>query len=241
MKVIICKNYDDISRRAASLLLAQLVIKPDSILGLATGSTPIGLYKELIEAYRQGEADFFSASSFNLDEYLGLEQADPNSYFSFMRENLFRHINLPLENTHLPNGMAPDPQEECANYDRMIEQAGGVDFQILGIGHDAHIGFNEPGEAFEEGTHLEKLTEETREANARFFGSLNLVPTQAITMGIGTIMRARRIVLLANGKAKAPAIVKMLRGPITPRVPASILRFHPSVIVYLDEAAASEL
>lgn len=241
MKVIICKNYDSMSRRAASLLLAQLVNKPNSILGLATGSTPIGLYKELIGAYSRGETDFSSASSFNLDEYLGIPQTDPNSYFSFMKQNLFQHINLPRENTFLPNGMATDSQEECKNYDLMIEKAGGVDFQILGIGHDGHIGFNEPGDTFPEGTHVETLTEETRTANARFFGRLDLVPTQAVTMGIGTIMRAHRIILIASGKDKAPIIAKMIHGPVTPRVPASILRFHQNTVVYLDELAASEL
>lgn len=240
MKVIICKNYDDMSRRAASLLLAQLVHKPRSILGLATGSTPVGLYKELIGAYSRGEVDFSKAASFNLDEYVGIPQTDPNSYFSFMKQNLFEHINLPTENTHLPNGMS-DPREECKNYDLMIEKAGGVDLQILGIGHDGHIGFNEPGEAFPEGTHVETLTEETRAANARFFGSLDLVPTQAVTMGIGTIMKAHRIILMASGKDKASIIAKMIRGPITPRVPASILRFHPNTIVYLDELAAGDL
>ena len=241
MKVIICKNYDDMSRRAASLLLAQLVNKPNSIFGLATGSTPLGLYKELIGAYSRGEADFSSAASFNLDEYLGIPQTDPNSYFSFMKQNLFQHINLPLDSTHLPNGMAPNSQAECKNYDLMIEKAGGVDFQILGIGHDGHIGFNEPGDTFPEGTHVETLTEETRVANARFFGSLDLVPTQAVTMGIGTIMRAHRIILIASGKDKAPIIAKMIHGPITPRVPASILRFHQNTVVFLDELAASEI
>ena len=241
MKVIICKNYDDMSRRAASLLLAQLVTKPNSILGLATGSTPLGLYKELIEAYSRGEADFSSVISFNLDEYLGIPNTDPNSYFSFMQQNLFRHINLLKENTHLPNGMAANAQEECKNYDLLIEKAGGVDLQILGIGHDGHIGFNEPGEAFPEGTHVETLTEETRAANARFFGSLDLVPTQAVTMGIGTIMKAHRIILMASGKDKASIIAQMVRGPITPRVPASILRFHQNTVVYLDELAAGEI
>ena len=241
MKVIICKNYDGMSRRAASLLLAQLVHKPNSILGLATGSTPLGLYKELIEAYSRGEADFSNATSFNLDEYLGIPNTDPNSYFSFMQQNLFRHINLPQENTHLPNGMAANPQEECKNYDLLIEKTGGVDLQILGIGHDGLIGFNEPGDSFPEGTHVETLTEETRSANARFFGSLDLVPTQAVTMGIGTIMTARHIILMASGKDKAAIIAQMIRGPITPRVPASILRFHQNTIVYLDESSASAL
>ena len=241
MKVIICKNYDGMSRRAASLLLAQLVHKPNSILGLATGSTPLGLYKELIEAYSRGEADFSNATSFNLDEYLGIPNTDPNSYFSFMQQNLFRHINLPQENTHLPNGMAANPQEECKNYDLLIEKTGGVDLQILGIGHDGQIGFNEPGDSFPEGTHVETLTEETRSANARFFGSLDLVPTQAVTMGIGTIMTARHIILMASGKDKAAIIAQMIRGPITPRVPASILRFHQNTIVYLDESSASAL
>lgn len=219
------------------MIVGQLTVKGDSVLGLATGSTPVGLYRKLIDACSRRAVDFSNCVTFNLDEYRGLPPSDPNSYHAFMRENLFDHVNVRRENVHLPDGMIP-PEDACAAYEASIEEAGGIDIQILGIGNNGHIGFNEPADAFPVTTHVVELAEETRRANARFFSSPDAVPKSAITMGIGAIMKSRLIILLANGREKAEIVRQAMSGPVTPRVPASILRFHHNVLVIVDHEAA---
>ncbi len=237
MKVIVSKTYEEMCAKAARIIAAQLTLKPDSVLGLATGSTPVGIYKELIRKYEEGRLDFSEVTTVNLDEYVGLSGENDQSYRYFMNHNLFDHVNIPKEYTYVPSGVAEDPEDECENYDLLIQQLGGVDMQLLGIGGNGHIGFNEPADSFAEGTHLTDLTESTIQANSRFFEKDSDVPRRAITMGIGTIMQARKILLVANGESKAKAIYDTLYGPVTPQVPASILRFHPDVTVLVDEAA----
>lgn len=231
MKVIEAKNYNDLSRKAANILSAQVILKPDAVLGLATGSTPIGTYKQLVEWYNKGDIDFSLTSTVNLDEYVGLPENDVNSYRYFMNDNLFDHINIDKKKTNVPNGMASDIQAECKRYNELIKRLGGIDMQLLGIGHNGHIGFNEPGQAFEKMTHVVELGESTRDANKRFFGDISKVPTHAITMGIKSIMQARKIVLIANGSDKEAIMEKALHGPVTPEVPASILQLHPDLTV----------
>lgn len=230
-------NFKELSRKAANLISAQVILKPDSVLGLATGSTPVGTYQQLVEWYRKGDIDFSQASSVNLDEYCGLSPEHDQSYRYFMNTNFFDHINLPKERTFVPDGTNPNPEEACRAYDEIIRSMGGIDLQLLGIGGNGHIGFNEPCDTYIRDTHQVTLTEETREANARFFSSLDEVPTHAYTMGIGSIMSAKKILLLASGSAKAQALHDSLYGPITPQVPASILQLHPDVIVVADEDA----
>lgn len=239
MKVIITKTYEEMCQKAARIIAAQVTLKPDSVLGLATGSTPLGIYGELVKKHQQGELDFSEACSVNLDEYVGLPADNEQSYRYFMNHNLFDHINIPKKYTYVPNGMAEDPQDECDDYELLIQQLGGVDLQLLGIGANGHIGFNEPSDSFAAETHLTALTESTIEANSRFFEDKDSVPKQAITMGIGTIMQAKKILLVANGESKARAIYDTLFGPVTPQVPASILRFHQDVTVIVDETAFS--
>lgn len=241
MQVIITKDYEDLSRRAANLIQSQLMWKPDSVLGLATGSTPIGLYKELVQMYNEKKIDFKEVTSFNLDEYLGLEKTNPQSYYQFMRENLFDHVNMRNDHIHIPNGMAENFELECLNYEKSIVNHGGIDLQILGIGHNGHIGFNEPNVEFEAKTHIVSLDEDTIEANKRFFNSIDEVPKKAISMGIKTIMRSRRIILLATGEGKADIISQLVKDDIKPDLPASVLHLHENVIVLVDEAAASKL
>lgn len=241
MKLIITKDYSEMCKHASRIFAAQLTLKPNSVLGLATGSTPVGIYKELIQMVQEGRLDFSEAFTVNLDEYEALPQEHDQSYRYFMDHQLFNHINISLENTFVPNGTAADLNEECDNYDALVEGLGGVDIQLLGIGNNGHIGFNEPCNDFSEATHVVDLTASTIEANARFFPSMEDVPKRAITMGIGTIMRSRKIVLVANGKAKAKIISDMFEGPITPLVPASVLRLHPDVTIIVDEEAASKL
>jgi glucosamine-6-phosphate deaminase len=241
MRVVTARDYDQMSRKAAFIFAAQLVRKPDSVLGLATGDTPKGLYRELIRMHREGDIDFSSASSFNLDEYVGLRPDDPQSYRHYMREQLFSHVNIRPESTRVPDGTAGDLDAECVRYESALRSAGGADIQVLGLGTDGHIGFNEPDQEFPAATHIVRLDESTIEANSRFFRSREEVPTMAITMGIGTIMSARSIVLLASGRSKAEPVRGMVRGPITPRLPASVLQLHPDVTVILDEEAASLL
>lgn len=230
-------NFKELSRKAANLISAQVILKPDSVLGLATGSAPVGTYQQLVEWYRKGDIDFSQASSVNLDEYCGLSPEHDQSYRYFMNTNFFDHINLPKERTFVPDGTNPNPEEACRAYDEIIRSMGGIDLQLLGIGGNGHIGFNEPCDTYIRDTHQVTLTEETREANARFFSSLDEVPTHAYTMGIGSIMSAKKILLLASGSAKAQALHDSLYGPITPQVPASILQLHPDVIVVADEDA----
>lgn len=237
MRVIFCDDYEEMSRKASAVIVGQLTSKGNSVLGLATGSTPLGLYQKLVNSYSRRTVDFSDCITFNLDEYGGLPPSDPNSYHSFMEKNLFSHINIRPENTHLPDGLAT-PETACAAYDGAIERAGGIDIQVLGIGYNGHIGFNEPADDFPVTTHVVELTENTRKANARFFNSLESVPKTAITMGIGTIMKSRQILLLANGEGKAGILKRALYGPVTPDVPASILRFHHNVLVIVDREAA---
>ena len=241
MRIIKTKDYQEMSKAAAAILVAQVILKPESVLGLATGSTPIGTYDQMVERYEKGEVDFSKISTVNLDEYKGLDREDEQSYYYFMNQHLFNRINVDKERTHLPNGMALDRQKECEDFERIIQELGGVDIQVLGIGHNGHIGFNEPASAFEKGTHCVALAKETIEANKRFFDSADDVPKEAYTMGIGTIMKGRKILLIATGEAKADILAKALWGEITPQVPASILQLHPDVIVVADEAALSKM
>lgn len=237
MRIYRVKNYDAMSRQAANIISAQIILKPDSVLGLATGSTPIGAYQQLIDRYRMGDLDFSGIRSVNLDEYLGLSADDPRSYACFMRKNLFDAINIKPENTFIPDGCATDPTEECARYNQLIRALGGIDLQLLGIGNNGHIGFNEPGDCFAKETHPVRLTENTIAANARFFSSVEEVPKYAISTGIKNIMQAKRILLIASGSAKAGALFSTICGPITPAVPASILQLHENVTIVADEAA----
>ena len=236
MRIYKAKDYVDMSRKAANIVSAQVIMKPNCVLGLATGSTPIGLYKQLVEWYNKGDLDFSEVMTVNLDEYKGLSR---DNYF--MHQNLFDHVNIPAENTHLPNGMEPDSQKECQEYTNLIQSLGGVDLQLLGIGHNGHIGFNEPGEAFDKQVHCVNLTQSTIEANKRFFASADDVPKQAYTMGIKTIMQAKKILIVASGEDKAEIVRDAFFGPITPKVPASVLQLHNDVTLVADEAALSKL
>ena len=241
MRIYECADYRAMSRRAASLIAAQVVLKPEGVLGLATGSTPIGLYSQLVEWYKQGDLSFAGIRSVNLDEYLGLAPTHEQSYRYFMQQNLFDHIDIDKENTYVPNGMAEDVDAECAAYDERIQEFGGIDLQLLGIGHDGHIGFNEPADHFSCGTNCVELTDMTIDANARFFANRDDVPRQALTMGMQAIMQARAILMVVSGADKAEIIRKSFCGPITPEVPASILQLHPNVTIVGDEAALAGL
>ena len=241
MKIYKAKDYDELSRKAASIIASQVLMKPECVLGLATGSTPIGTYKQLIEWYEKGDLDFSAAKSVNLDEYRGLTRDNDQSYYYFMYNNLFKHININMENTNVPDGTEPDSEKECSRYENVIEAYGGVDLQLLGLGHNGHIGFNEPDKDFPRTTHCVDLTQSTIEANKRFFASVDDVPKQAYTMGIGTIMKARKILLVVSGADKAQILHDVLCGPVTPEVPASILQLHSDVIVVADEAAMAKL
>ena len=240
MRLIRAKDYADVSRKAANIIAAQVYLKPDCVLGLATGSSPVGTYKELIAKYEAGDLDFSQVKTVNLDEYVGLTKDHDQSYAYFMRTNLFDHVNIDQANCNIPNGMNPDAEAECARYDAVIEAFGGADLQLLGLGPNGHIGFNEPGEAFELETHCVDLTPATIEANKRFFdGNVDLVPKQAYTMGIRTIMQARKVLMVVNGAGKAEIVKKAFFGPVTPEVPASILQMHPDFILVGDEEALS--
>ena len=241
MRIYKAKDYADMSRKAANIVSAQVIMKPNCVLGLATGSTPIGLYKQLVEWFRKGDLDFSEVMTVNLDEYKGLSRENDQSYYYFMHQNLFDHVNIPVENTHLPNGMEPDSEKECRRYTELIQSLGGVDLQLLGIGHNGHIGFNEPANSFARETHCVNLTESTIDANKRFFESENDVPRQAYTMGIKTIMQARKVLVVANGLAKAKAVKAVVSGPVTPECPGSILQMHPDCILVADEEALSLL
>ena len=241
MRIYKAKDYEDMSRKAANIVSAQVIMKPDCVLGLATGSTPIGLYKQLVEWFEKGDLDFSEVQTVNLDEYKGLNRENDQSYYYFMHDNLFNHINIPEENTHLPNGMEMDSEKECARYTKLIQSMGGVDLQLLGIGHNGHIGFNEPSESFDKDVHCVNLTQSTIEANKRFFASADDVPKQAYTMGIKTIMQAKKILIVANGEGKADIVRDAFFGPITPQVPASVLQLHDDVTLVADEAALSKV
>ncbi len=237
MKIVRAKDYEGMSRKAANLISAQIILKPDSVLGLATGNSPIGVYRQLVEWYRKGDLDFSEISTVNLDEYYGLSKTDIHSYAYFMEENLFTKTNILAENTHIPNGLNLDELAECANYNQLIQALGGIDLQLLGIGHNGHIGFNEPNEAFEKQTHCVKLTERTIKANASFFATQEDVPKKAYTMGMKSIMNAKKIVLIAHGESKAEILAQAFTGKIAPEVPASILQLHQDVTIIADEEA----
>lgn len=241
MRIYRTKDSANMSREAANIISAQIILKPDCVLGLATGSTPIGLYKQLIEWYQKGDLDFSEVRTVNLDEYKGISRENDQSYYYFMHQNLFDHVNIPEGNTHLPDGMALDPEKECDRYNNLIQSMGGVDLQLLGIGHNGHIGFNEPGDSFDKQVHCVNLTESTIEANKRFFASADEVPRQAYTMGIGNILQAKKILIVANGEGKAEIVKKAFFGPVTPQVPASILQLHQDVVLVADEAALSKV
>ena len=240
MRIIKAKDYAEMSRKAANIIAAQVVAKPNCVLGLATGGTPVGTYKSLIEDwYKVGDLSFAEVTTVNLDEYRGLPRTNDQSYWYFMHENLFNHVDVRPDAVHVPNGENPDAEAACSEYDAIIKAVGGVDLQLLGIGHDGHIGFNEPADHFSKGTNCVALTEQTIEANKRFFASKDDVPRQAYTMGVGTIMNARKVLLIASGKDKAEIIKKSFFGPVTPEVPASILQMHPDFTLVADEAALS--
>ena len=241
MKIISVKDYSALSRAAANIIAAQVILKPRCVLGLATGSSPVGTYQELVRRCQAGELDFSQVRTVNLDEYVGLDRDHDQSYAYFMRDNLFNHINLDLSNTNVPDGMDPDGNSACARYDQIIRDLGGIDLQLLGLGVNGHIGFNEPADAFSTGTHQVTLTESTRDANKRFFASIDEVPTHARTMGTREILQARRVLMVASGANKAQAIKDAFFGPVTPQVPASILQYHPDFTLVADEAALSLL
>lgn len=235
------KDYKDMSRKAANIISAQVIMKPNCVLGLATGSTPIGTYDQLVEWYNKGDLDFSEVTTVNLDEYKGLPRTNDQSYYYFMHQHLFDRVNIDPERTNVPNGMEPDAEKECGRYEELIRSLGGVDLQLLGLGHNGHIGFNEPGEAFEKETHCVDLTESTIEANKRFFASADDVPKQAYTMGIKTIMQAKKILIVVNGENKADIVERAFFGPVTPEVPASILQLHNDVTLVGDEAALAKI
>ena len=239
MRIIKAKDYADMSRKAANIIAAQVILKPDCVLGLATGATPIGTYKELIKGYENGDLDFSLVKTANLDEYRGLEKSNDQSYDYFMKANLFNHININFDNLNIPNGENPDADAECKRYEAVVKELGGQDLQLLGMGHNGHIGFNEPADEFVKETHCVDLQESTIQANKRFFEKVEDVPTQAYTMGINTIMQAKTILVIVSGADKAEIVKKAFFGPVTPQVPASILQMHSNVIVVVDEAAGS--
>ena len=241
MRIYVTEDYNAMSHRVASILSAQVMLKPDCVLGLATGSTPVGAYKQLVEWYKKGDLDFSQVRSINLDEYVGLAPTHDQSYRYFMQSNLFDHVNIVPSNTNVPNGLAEDAAEECRRYNEVIHTLGPIDLQLLGMGHNGHIGFNEPADAFELETHVVDLTDTTIQANARFFASADEVPRQAMTMGIQTIMQAKKVLVAVSGKDKAEIVKKAFTGPVTPNVPASILQMHPDVILVGDKAALSLL
>lgn len=241
MEIRVFDNAAQAGQAAAALFAAQLTRKPNSVLGLATGSTPIPTYRQLIYLYEQGAVDFSQAVSYNLDEYVGLSPEHPCSYHAFMMEELFNHVNMRPEAIHVPSGNVGDLASSSRAYDAAIEAAGGIDIQLLGIGRNGHIGFNEPGDCFIDGCHLVTLSQSTIEANTRFFHSADEVPRQAVSLGIGAIMRARQVVLIATGADKAQAIHDSVLENVTPQVPCSILRYHPNTLFLLDREAASLL
>ena len=241
MKIYVTEDYQGMSRKAASIIASHVILKPDCVLGLATGSTPVGMYEVLVEQYKNGELDFSQVKSVNLDEYVGLAPTHDQSYRYFMQSNLFDHVNIDVANTNVPNGLAEDTDAECARYEQVMADLGGVDVQVLGMGHNGHIGFNEPGEFFDLNTHVADLQESTIQANARFFASVDEVPKQAMSMGIGSIMKAKQILLMVSGEGKSEALKAALTGPVTPKVPASVLQLHPNVILVADKAAMSKM
>lgn len=241
MRLIETTSYDELSQKAAEALISRIMKNPRLNLGLATGSTPTGLYANLIEDHKKNKTSYKEINTFNLDEYIGIAKKDPQSYHYFMCENLFEHIDIPLEQTHIPDGTARDLDEECNRYEQFIKEHGGIDLQVLGIGQNGHIGFNEPGTPFASRTHIITLAESTRKANSRFFDSLAEVPTRAITMGIASIMDSKEIFLLISGSSKAEALARLMNGEISEQFPASVLKKHPNVTIFADKQATALL
>lgn len=241
MKIYEMKDYQSMSRKAATIIAAQIINKPNCVLGLATGSSPIGTYEHLVDWYKSGDLDFSAVSSVNLDEYKGISGESEHSYRYFMNDKLFNHVNINKEATHVPDGMATDPDKECARYEALINSLGGVDLQLLGLGHNGHIGFNEPADCFVQTTQCIDLQESTINANKRLFSSADDVPRQSYTMGCGTIMKAKKIVVIVTGADKADIVAKAFFGPVTPQVPASLLQFHSDVTIVGDTAALSKI
>ncbi len=237
MKLIVCENYEEVSACGAKIVADMIKEKPDCVLGLPTGSTPVGMYKDLAKMNKEGEVDFSKVTTFNLDEYYPILKTNDQSYRYFMDDNLFHHINIPYESTHVLNGEAKDPDAECKNYEEMIKNAGGIDLQVLGIGRNGHVGFNEPGTAIDSRTHMVELTDNTREANARFFASKDDVPTHSLTMGIGTILDAKKIILLASGPEKKAAIASLLAEEADMSTPSNCLREHDDVTIICSKDA----
>lgn len=235
MKIVITENYQQLSQQAARIVAKAILANPGLVLGLATGDTPRGMYRYLVAFYREGLLDFSQITSFNLDEYVGIDPHDPHSYHFYMQENLMGQVNIPPENVHIPLGVAADLLEECRQFEQAIERVGGIELQVLGLGENGHIGFNEPGADWGSTTHLVELTEETRRANSRFFSPGEEIPKKALTMGIKTIMQASQILLLVSGERKGVTLAEVLFGPVTPRVPASVLQLHPKVTVLVDQ------
>ncbi|MFD2612210.1 glucosamine-6-phosphate deaminase [Paenibacillus gansuensis] len=238
MNIVTFESTEELNEAGAGIVISLLQTKPDAVLGLATGGTPVGVYEHLVKAYRKGRLSFRKATSFNLDEYVGLPQEHPESYYSYMKQHLFDHVDLPVHQAHIPDGNAENPEEECRRYEAKLAEAKQIDLQILGLGHNGHIGFNEPDHTLVSGTHVVELKEETRKANARFFDSMDEVPTHAITMGVGMILKAKTILLIVRGEDKADVVHRALTGPIRTELPASLLQTHPNLVVMLDQAAA---
>ncbi|RSD25140.1 glucosamine-6-phosphate deaminase [Mesobacillus subterraneus] len=241
MKLIRTTSYEELSQQAAAEIISRIQSNHRLNLGLATGSTPTGVYKQLIEDHKKNKTSYKEINTFNLDEYIGIAKKDPHSYHYFMCENLFHHIDIPLDQTHIPDGTAKDLKEECLRYEQFIQEHGGIDLQILGIGQNGHIGFNEPGTPFDSRTHIIMLAESTRKANSRFFDSLEEVPKQAITMGIASIMASMEIFLLVSGTSKAEALARLMNGAVSEQFPASVLKKHPNVTIFADNEAAALL
>ena len=240
MRTYVTKDYAEMSRKAANIISAQIILKPDSLLGLATGSTPVGAYRQLVEWYEKGDLDFKEVVTVNLDEYKGLGPDNPQSYAYYMEDKLFKKVNIKPENTHLPDGLNDDPEDACRKYNELLEKLGEQDLQLLGLGRNGHIGFNEPDEIFDQNVHCVSLTNSTIEANKRFFEAGEEVPKYAYTMGIRSILRSKKVLVIASGEDKADAVKKAFFGPVTPLVPASILQLHDDVILVTDRAAYSK-
>jgi glucosamine-6-phosphate deaminase len=241
MNILKFSTEEELNNAGANIMTSLIQTNPRAVLGLATGSTPIGIYQEILKTYRKGMVSFRNVNTFNLDEYVGLPEDHPESYHSYMRNHLFKHIDLPEEQAHIPKGNEVDLKQECERYDQLLKRTAPIDLQLLGLGHNGHIGFNEPSHALISGTHIVQLREETRKANARFFNHIDEVPTHAITMGVGTILKAKMILLVVRGFDKADIVHRSLTGPITTDVPASLLQTHPHVVVLLDKDAGSLL
>lgn len=237
MNVLKFRSNQELSEAGAGIIAGLIQTTPRAVLGLATGSTPVGIYEELVKSHKKGLFSFRHVTTFNLDEYAGLPADHPESYHNYMNEHLFRHVDLPAGQRHIPDGTASDLEEECLRYNQLLEQAKQIDLQILGLGHNGHIGFNEPDDSLNSGTHVVKLKESTRQANARFFPTLDQVPTHALTMGVGTILKAKTILLVVRGADKAEIVHQALTGPIRTEIPASLLQTHPNLVVLLDAEA----